>query len=86
MSDPRPRFHLAFPVTDLEASRAFYAGDSERAKATARALVESIGFEPVDAGPLRNARYLEPLAGLNIWFGYGAGQGTAISPAWISRG
>lgn len=26
MSDTRPRFHLAFPVTDLEASRAFYAG------------------------------------------------------------
>ncbi len=25
MSD-RPRFHLAFPVTDLEASRRFYAG------------------------------------------------------------
>jgi hypothetical protein len=36
--------------------------------------------------PLKNARYLELLAGLNIWFGYGAGQGTAIAPAWIGRG
>jgi predicted dinucleotide-binding enzyme len=44
------------------------------------------GFQPVDAGPLKNARYLELLAGLNIWFGYGAGQGTAIAPAWIGRG
>lgn len=24
MSDPRPRFHLAFPVRDLEATRSFY--------------------------------------------------------------
>lgn len=71
---------------DGQVARAFYAGDSERAKATARSLIESTGFQPVDAGPLKNARYLEPLAGLNIWFGYGAGQGTAIAPAWISRG
>jgi predicted dinucleotide-binding enzyme len=68
-----------------QTARAFYAGDSARAKATASALIESIGFTPVDAGPLRNARYLEPMGGLNIWFGYGAGQGTAIAPAWISR-
>ena len=69
-----------------QAARAFYAGDSERAKATAKALIESIGFQPVDAGPLKNARYLEPLAGLNICFGYGAGKGTDIAPTWISRG
>lgn len=71
---------------DGQVARAFYAADSGRAKGTARALIESIGFRPVDAGPLKNARYLEPLAGLNIYFGYGAGQGTAIAPAWISRG
>lgn len=64
---------------------AFYAGDSERARQTARSLIESIGFAAQDAGPLKNARYLEPLAGLNIWFGYGAGLGTDIAPAWIAR-
>lgn len=64
---------------------AFFASDSERAKATAKALIESIGFQPVDAGPLKNARYLEPLAGLNIYFGYGAGKGTSIAPTWINR-
>ena len=69
-----------------QTATAFVASDSDRAKATAQALIESIGFQPVDAGPLRNARYLEPLAGLNIWFGYGAGQGTRIAPTWISRG
>lgn len=70
---------------DGQLARAFYAGDSERARATAKSLIESIGFQPVDAGPLKNARYLEPLAGLNIYFGYGAGHGTAIAPMWISR-
>ncbi|WP_345798293.1 NAD(P)-binding domain-containing protein [Castellaniella sp. MT123] len=63
----------------------FYAGDDERAKQTVRALAESMGFEPVDAGGLKNARYLEPLAGLNIYFAYGAGHGTQIAPTWIRR-
>jgi 8-hydroxy-5-deazaflavin:NADPH oxidoreductase len=63
----------------------FVASDSERAKQTARALAESIGFAVVDAGGLKNARYLEPVAGLNIYFGYGAGLGTAIAPAWIRK-
>jgi predicted dinucleotide-binding enzyme len=63
----------------------FVASDSERAKHTAGALAESMGFQVTDAGGLKNARYLEPLAGLNIYFGYGAGQGTAIAPAWIRK-
>lgn len=61
----------------------FYAGDDETAKNKVKGLIESTGFKPVDAGPLKNARYLEPLAGLNIYFGYGAGLGTAIAPTWI---
>jgi predicted dinucleotide-binding enzyme len=64
----------------------FFASDSERARETARALIDSIGFKAVDAGGLKNARYLEPLAGLNIYFGYGAGQGTSIAPTWITKG
>jgi predicted dinucleotide-binding enzyme len=63
----------------------FYASDSERAKQTARTLAESMGFETIDAGGLKNARYLEPLAGLNIYLGYGAGLGTSIAPTWIRK-
>lgn len=63
----------------------FVASDSERAKGTAGALASSLGFDVIFAGPLKNARYLEPLAGLNIYLGYGAGQGTAIAPTWIHR-
>lgn len=63
----------------------FLAGDSERAKQTARTLAESMGFAVVDAGGLKNARYLEPMAGLNIYLGYGAGLGTSIAPTWIGQ-
>jgi hypothetical protein len=61
----------------------FIAGDSEQGKDKARAVAESMGFDTVDAGGLKNARYLEPLAGLNIYFGYGAGLGTHIAPTWM---
>lgn len=37
-------------------------GDSASAKQTAAELASAIGFEPVDAGPLRQARLLEPFA------------------------
>lgn len=63
----------------------FLASDSSPAKQLARDLATSMGFEVVDAGGLKNARYLEPLAGLNIYFGYGAGLGTSIAPTWIHK-
>lgn len=63
----------------------FVASDSANAKQTAIKLAESMGFETVDAGGLKNARYLEPLAGLNIYLGYGAGLGTSIAPTWIRK-
>lgn len=37
-----------------------YYGDDARAKKTAARLIADVGFEPVDAGPLRMARYAEP--------------------------
>ena len=61
----------------------FIAGDSVQGKERARAVAESMGFATVDAGGLKNARYLEPLAGLNIYLGYGAGLGTHIAPTWM---
>jgi predicted dinucleotide-binding enzyme len=61
----------------------YFAADTEQGRETVRSLIDSIGFAPVDAGPLKNARYLEPLGGLNIYFGYGAGLGTSIAPSWI---
>ena len=61
----------------------FVASDDVAAKSSVTNLAQSMGFAVSDAGPLKNARYLEPLAGLNIYFGYGAGRGTGIFPAWV---
>ncbi|HZD43754.1 MAG TPA: NADPH-dependent F420 reductase [Methanomicrobiales archaeon] len=57
---------------------AFIAGDDERSKETAMRLARDIGFDPVDAGPLKSARYLEPMALLLIELGYGLKMGTGI--------
>ncbi|HEX3408426.1 MAG TPA: NAD(P)-binding domain-containing protein [Caulobacteraceae bacterium] len=40
----------------------FAAGDDEKAKALALGLVSDLGFDARDAGPLKMARLLEPLA------------------------
>jgi predicted dinucleotide-binding enzyme len=37
-----------------------YCGDDADAKDTAARLIRDVGFGPVDAGPLRVARYIEP--------------------------
>lgn len=63
----------------------YFAGDDAQAKAKVEQLIVSAGFSPVDAGPLKNARYLEAVAGFNIYLGYGAGKGTSIAPFWIER-
>lgn len=70
---------------DNQTGSVFVASDSERAKQTAITLARSLGWNPVDAGGLVNARYLEPVAGFNIYLGYGAGLGTSIAPAWLSK-
>ena len=57
---------------------AFVAGDDARAKSTALELARKIGFDAIDAGPLANARLLEPLGYLNIQLGYVLGLGTQV--------
>jgi predicted dinucleotide-binding enzyme len=54
------------------------AGDDPAGKDIVRTLAEGIGFDSVDAGPLKSARYLEPLGMLNITLGYGLKMGTNI--------
>ena len=45
----------------------FLASDHADAKAAATPLIDALGFEALDAGPLRNARLLEAFAMLWIW-------------------
>ncbi|MEL7115616.1 MAG: NADPH-dependent F420 reductase [Pseudomonadota bacterium] len=63
----------------------FLASDDDVAKSAVMRVASDAGFDPVDAGPLSNARYIEPLAYLNIQFGYMLGLGTQIAPAWLTR-
>jgi predicted dinucleotide-binding enzyme len=49
---------------------AFAASDDAEAKAEVLELARAIGFDAIDAGPLKNARLLENLGFMNITLGY----------------
>lgn len=48
----------------------FVCGDDEEAKRTVAALIEDIGAQPVDAGPLSAARLIEPAMMLVVSIAY----------------
>src|SRR5437870_11463533 len=52
-----------------------YCGDDESGKGVAAGLIRDVGFDPVDAGPLRIARYTEPFALLIAQLAY---EGTEV--------
>lgn len=54
----------------------FVASDDTPALQTVMAFGAEIGFAPVNAGPLKSARYLEAIAHLNIELAVGQGGGT----------
>lgn len=58
------------------------ASDAAAARQSVSALATSAGLNPAEAGGLAAARCLEPVAALNIAFGYGLGHGTDIAPTW----
>jgi predicted dinucleotide-binding enzyme len=57
-------FSPAVPVS----STVLYCGGDESARALVGSLIRRLGFQPLDAGPLRNARYIEPFAQLVVYF------------------
>ncbi|MCB9475855.1 MAG: NADPH-dependent F420 reductase [Deltaproteobacteria bacterium] len=73
------------PVYDGASLTMFYCGDDGEAKETARQLIADTGFEPVDAGVLAAARYLEPLAMLWIHLAYVKGLGPDIAMRLVTR-
>jgi hypothetical protein len=56
-----------------------YCGDDESSKAVAADLIRDVGFDPVDAGPLRTARYTEPFALLVARLAYEGDQGPELA-------
>ncbi len=77
-------FNTAFAGTmdsgrvDGQQLTAFAASDDDAAKRQVLQLVRDIGFDAVDAGPLKNARWLEALGYLNIQLGFVVGMGAKI--------
>jgi 8-hydroxy-5-deazaflavin:NADPH oxidoreductase len=63
----------------------FFAGDDQGQRATVAALLSDLGFAPVDAGPLSNARLLEPYALLWIDLALQRGQGRDFAFALMKR-
>jgi NADPH-dependent F420 reductase len=55
----------------------FVAGDDEGAKAQVMALLADLGFDPMDAGGLHQARILEPFAMVWINQSFARGKGRA---------
>ena len=65
---------VLFPVFEARRKRArpslLYCGDDEGAKKVAAELIRDVGFEPIDAGPLRMARHMEPFTMLIAQLAY----------------
>ncbi len=57
---------------------AFYAGDDAEAKQTVAQLTRDMGFDPIDCGPLKSARYLDAMGILIINLAFKNGMGTNI--------
>ena len=56
-----------------------YCGDDAGAKEVAAGLIRDVGFDPVDAGPLRIARYMEPFTLLVARLAYEGDSGPELA-------
>jgi 8-hydroxy-5-deazaflavin:NADPH oxidoreductase len=56
-----------------------YCGDNVAAKRTAETLIRDVGFDAIDVGPLRSARYTEPMAVLIAELAYGGSEGPELA-------
>jgi len=56
-----------------------YCGDDARSKKVAAQLIRDVGFDPVDAGPLRIARYTEPFTLLIAQLAYEGDEGPELA-------
>ncbi len=76
---------MANPAFPQGSAVMFYCGDDAEAKSAAAALIAELGFEAVDAGPLAQARLLEPLAMLWISLAVKQGFGREIGLQFLRR-
>ena len=77
--------HIGSPYFGPNDASMFYCGDDADAKAATVSLIEASGFEAVDAGDLKSARLLEPLATLMIKLAFDQGMGREIGIKLLKR-
>jgi predicted dinucleotide-binding enzyme len=77
--------NMANPVYGNDLNTMFYSGDDAAAKQIAAQLAADLGFDPIDAGPLTQARLLEPLALLWITLAIKQGLGMNIAFKLMKR-
>jgi 8-hydroxy-5-deazaflavin:NADPH oxidoreductase len=68
-----------FEAKGIERPSLVYYGDHQGAKDVAVRLIQDVGFEPVDAGPLRIARYAEPFTMLIAQLAYEGDRGPELA-------
>ena len=66
--------HMVNPRFGGQSASMFICGDDAEAKKTVATLAGTLGFEPVDVGPLTQARLLEPLG--MLWISMASRTGT----------
>ncbi len=89
---PKTRFVLAFNTIPSEVlfdvfeqrSQAnkpsmMYCGDDSKAKKIAAQLIRDIGFDPLDIGALKMARYCEPFSMIIAEIAYGGARGPRVA-------
>jgi 8-hydroxy-5-deazaflavin:NADPH oxidoreductase len=62
-----------------------YCGDDAAAKETAAVLIRDVGFDPLDLGPLRMARYTEPFTMIIARLAYETAGGPALAYRFEKR-
>lgn len=74
---------MADPSFGSDRAVMFYAGDDGEAKSTVASLAAELGFEAVDAGPLTQARVLEPFA--LLWISLAMAGGREMAFKYLRR-
>jgi NADPH-dependent F420 reductase len=77
--------NMADPLYSSQSLSMLLCGDDVEAKKVTADLARQLGFDPVDVGPLRSARYLEALAMLWIDMAVLQGFGTNFGFRMVKR-
>lgn len=77
--------NLHQPLFSGHPASLFYCSDYDVAKTAVGQLAQQMGFAPVDTGPLKHARYLEPLAALWVQMAFHLGHGSEMAFVLLPR-